>query len=128
MNRQALIAGSLFGALAVILGAFGAHALKEILPADKLQVYQTGVQYQFYHSFALLISGILFASFPNKAMKLAATLFIVGIILFSGSLYAMCALSISGKSLGPAGAITPVGGLFFIMGWISMFFGILKRK
>jgi uncharacterized membrane protein YgdD (TMEM256/DUF423 family) len=128
MYRQAMTAGALFAALAVILGAFGAHALKAILVPEQLLVFETGVRYQFYHSFALLITGISFLSFPAKQLKLASTFFIVGIVLFSGSLYAMTLLSISGSGLGPIGILTPIGGLFFILGWIMLFLGIFKKK
>jgi len=128
MYKPALIAGALFAGLAVIFGAFGAHALKAILPADQLAVFETGVHYQFYHSFALLITGIVFGSFPFKHIKLASSFFITGIILFSGSLYTMTLLSTSGTSLGPIGIVTPIGGLFFIAGWILLFSGIIKKK
>lgn len=128
MYKSAMTAGALLAALAVILGAFGAHALKALLPPEQLLVFETGVRYQFYHSFALLISGIAYLSFPARNIKLAATFFIVGIILFSGSLYAMTLLSISGVSLGPLGILTPIGGLFFIIGWILLFMGIIKKS
>ncbi len=122
-----MTAGAVFAALAVILGAFGAHALKTILPPDQLLIFETGVRYQFYHSFALLITGIAFASFPVKQLKLASAFFIIGIVLFSGSLYAMTLLSSRGVSLGPIGIVTPIGGLFFIIGWILLASGTLKR-
>jgi uncharacterized membrane protein YgdD (TMEM256/DUF423 family) len=128
MYKPALIAGALFAALAVIFGAFGAHALKAILPPDQLMVFETGVRYQFYHSFGLMIAGIIYASFPFKPIRLASSFFITGIILFSGSLYAMTLLSTSGTSLGPIGIVTPIGGLFFIAGWILLFLGIVKKK
>ena len=86
MYKQAIAAGAFFAALSVILGAFGAHALKALLPPEQLMVFETGVRYQFYHSFALLITGIIFSSFPSKNLKLASTFFIIGLILFSGSL------------------------------------------
>jgi len=120
-------AGALFAALAVILGAFGAHSLKAILPPDQLVIYEKGVQYQFYHSFALLITGIAFSSFPHKSLKLATSFFIAGIILFSGSLYAMTLLSVKGVSLGPIGIITPIGGLCFIIGWVLLFLVVSKK-
>ena len=130
MNKRAIIAGAIFAGLAVIFGAFGVHTLKEKfqMPADQLAIFDTGVRYQFYHSFALLISGILFASFPVRQVKLAVTFFVIGIVLFSGSLYAMTILRTGGVGLGPVGIITPIGGLFFILGWIFLLFGILKQK
>jgi uncharacterized membrane protein YgdD (TMEM256/DUF423 family) len=123
-----MIAGTLFAALAVILGAFGAHALKGRLSTDQLQVFETGVRYHFYHSFALLVTGIMNAYLPAKKTKLATTCFITGIVLFSGSLYAMSLLSISGTSLGPIGIATPIGGLFFILGWIILSLRLFKEK
>jgi uncharacterized membrane protein YgdD (TMEM256/DUF423 family) len=127
MYKQAMTAGALFAALAVILGAFGAHALKAKLSPEQLMVFETGVCYQFYHSFALLATGIAFLSFPYRQLKIATVFFILGILFFSGSLYAMTALYITGGSIGAAGIITPVGGLFFIVGWILLFLGIVKK-
>lgn len=104
------------GLLAVVLGAFGAHGLKAIISPEMLEVYKTGVQYQFYHTFALLAVGILMNFNQSKALKWSATLFIIGMILFSGSLYV---LSISGiKALG---FITPFGGVTWIAAWILLF-------
>lgn len=129
MYRKALVAGSVFAALAVILGAFGAHALKQVLEPDQLQTFETGVKYQFYHSFALLATGIIYASFPFKQVKLASTFFIAGILLFSGSLYAITLLKMNGQvGLGGVGIITPIGGLFFIAGWLLLTMGILKKN
>ena len=128
MHKPALISGTIFAALAVILGAFGAHALKETLSAENLTTFETGVKYQFYHSFAMLITGILFTSFPFKQIKLAATFFTLGIILFSGSIYLLVFLKHNGNSLGPAGMITPIGGLFFILGWLFLLIGVMKRS
>ncbi len=128
MNKKALTSGAFFAMLAVVLGAFGAHALKEKLPAEMLQAFETGVRYQFYHSFALLVSGIIYQAFPNKNLKLAITFFIIGIGLFSGSLYVMALLSMNGMSIGQAGIITPIGGLFFILGWVLMLLGVVKKN
>ena len=130
MYKPALTAGALFAALAVILGAFGAHTLKEVMqmPQDQLAIFDTGVRYQFYHSLGLLITGILFSAYPVKQLKLATTFFITGIIFFSGSLYAMTLLKLSGISLGPLGILTPIGGLLFILGWIFLLSGIIKNK
>jgi uncharacterized membrane protein YgdD (TMEM256/DUF423 family) len=128
MHKRALSAGALFAGLAVILGAFGAHALKSVLPPDQLPVFETGVRYQFYHSIALLITGITFSSFPYKSLKMATTFFIIGIVLFSGPLYLLTALSVNHFNLGPVGILTPIGGLFFIAGWLAYFSGIIRNK
>jgi uncharacterized membrane protein YgdD (TMEM256/DUF423 family) len=128
MYKPALSTGALCAALAVILGAFGAHSLKAILSPDQLVIFEKGVQYQFYHSFALLVTGIVYMAFPQKSIRLASTFFFVGILLFSGSLYAMTLLSTSGISLGPIGIVTPIGGLCFIIGWFLLLAGIMKRN
>ncbi len=128
MYKQGITAGALFAALAVILGAFGAHALKAVMAADQLAVFETGVKYQFYHAFALIACGIIYGSFPAKQIKTSVTLFITGIVLFSGSLYAMTLLSTQGMSIGPVGIITPIGGLCFIIGWILLFLGVVKKQ
>jgi uncharacterized membrane protein YgdD (TMEM256/DUF423 family) len=128
MYRQALVSGSLLAALAVILGAFGAHALKALVTPEKLMVFETGVRYHFYHSLALLATGIIYSHFPARQLRLATGLFLTGIALFSGSLYGMVFVSISGGSLGPLGIITPIGGLFFIAAWIMLALGITGAK
>lgn len=128
MNKQGIVFGASFAAIAVILGAFGAHALKAVMAPDKLLVFETGVRYHFYHSFALMLTGILYPSFPNKQLNLAISFFITGILLFSGSLYAISLLSINGGSIGPVGILTPIGGVFFILGWAMIVAGVATRK
>ena len=128
MYKPAIVTGIVTAALAVILGAFGAHGLKAQVGLDQLGIFEKGVTYQFYHSFALLAAGILHLSFPNRAIRVATPLFTSGILLFSGSLYLMVALGIAGRSIGSAGIITPIGGLCFIAGWIALLAGILKKK
>ena len=129
MYRSALSLGVVFAALGVILGAFGAHALKQILEVDQLQIFETGVRYQMYHSFGLLAAGILYSSFPYKQVKFASTFFLIGIVLFSGSLYAMTMLKMSGQvGLDGLGILTPIGGVFFILGWLMLLIGILKKN
>lgn len=128
MFKPALLAGCVFAALAVILGAFGAHGLKSVLSPQQLDVYNKGVTYQFYHCFALLAAGMLFSTFPFDGIKWATWLFIAGIVLFSGSLYLLVALQYKGSSIGAAGIITPIGGLCFIAGWLSLFMAILKKS
>jgi uncharacterized membrane protein YgdD (TMEM256/DUF423 family) len=110
--KRTLTIAAVSGMTAVMLGAFGAHALKKVISPEMLEVYKTGVQYQFYHTFALLAVGILMHFGKSKALKWSANLFLTGIILFSGSLYALTLTNI--KMLG---AITPFGGVAFIAGW-----------
>lgn len=127
MHKLYLTLGSIIAGLGVVLGAFGAHKLKEIAP-DSVPTFQTGVQYQMYHAFALLIVGILFEKFPIKSMTWAGLCFLIGIILFSGSLYALSLLKATGKvGLGGLGIITPIGGLFFIIGWVSFVMALFKK-
>jgi len=121
-NKQILFTGATFMALAVLFGAFGAHALKSSLSPDMLTVYKTGVEYQFYHALGLLLIGLIGFKIDSKWLRWSGILLVAGIILFSGSLYA---LSISGiKTLG---AITPIGGLSFVAGWVSLAVAIWKH-
>jgi uncharacterized membrane protein YgdD (TMEM256/DUF423 family) len=129
MHRVYLKIGAFIGALSVLLGAFAAHQLKQYLSADVLATFQTGVTYQFYHALALLATGILLKRYPNDWIIWAGRLFVVGIILFSGSLYLLAMLkSIKDIGLGGFGLITPVGGLLLVAGWISLMLGIPSNK
>jgi uncharacterized membrane protein YgdD (TMEM256/DUF423 family) len=113
--------GSISGALAVMVGAFGAHGLKDKLSAEMLKIYHTGVEYHFYHTFALLAIGLVALHFQSKLLTASGSAMVAGIIVFSGSLYA---LSISGVRI--LGAITPIGGLFFIAGWVLLALAVIK--
>lgn len=116
MAKVFITLASLSGMLAVMLGAFGAHALKGRLDSYSLGVFETAVQYHFYHSFALLAVGILAVSQPQTVLlKSSGWLFVVGLVVFSGSLYV---LSFTGMRW--LGAITPLGGLAFIAGWACL--------
>ena len=127
MHKGFLIIASVLGALSVTLGAFGAHALKKIVPPESVASFETGVRYQFYHTFALIAVAILLGSFPGKWLHWAGWSFIIGIILFSGSLYALTALKATNTvGLRGIGIITPFGGLFFIAGWICILIGIVS--
>jgi uncharacterized membrane protein YgdD (TMEM256/DUF423 family) len=129
MNKTFLSIAALLGALSVILGAFAAHSLKQMTSADTVAVFETGVRYQFYHVFALLLVALLSEKFSNKWMVWAGNCFITGIILFSGSLYLLTALKIAETAHGRlVGVITPVGGLFFIAGWIFLWLGESQKQ
>jgi uncharacterized membrane protein YgdD (TMEM256/DUF423 family) len=130
MNRTPLIAGGIFGLLGVALGAFGAHGLRSITSDESiLHSYQTGVQYQVYHALALLAVGILSKDFPGAWMKRAGVCFIIGILLFSGSLYLLSILKIQESGMTKfAGPVTPLGGVFFMLGWICLLWGVADRK
>ena len=125
MHRKILLWGIAFAIIAVLLGAFGAHALKAILTPEKLQSYETGVRYQLIHALALIALSIYGQlnktnEILNKGIGWAAHFFIVGCILFSGSIYGLSLLSVIHPSwtflLGP---VTPIGGLGFMLGWAS---------
>lgn len=113
--KQILILAAISGMLAVALGAFGAHALKKMISPELLETYKTGVQYHFYHTFALLTVGMLMHFNTSKALKWAANLFVSGIVLFSGSLYI---LAMSGIKV--LGIITPFGGVAWIIAWFLL--------
>lgn len=129
MYPPALATGATAAALSVALGAFAAHKLKTLTSPETVAMFQTGVTYQMYHAFALLLTGLLMASYQGKALTAAYWLFLIGIIFFSGSLYAMTMFKVAGtevpKWIGP---ITPVGGLLFIGGWISILLAVLGKK
>lgn len=122
MHKLFLLVGSISGMLSVMIGAFGAHALKATLEANnRLETFETAVKYQFYHSLALILLGLLMVQFQHKAFNVSGYSFIAGILIFSGSLYV---LSLTGIT--KLGAITPLGGLAFILGWAAMVWGIFK--
>ncbi|MEP7257889.1 MAG: DUF423 domain-containing protein [Flavitalea sp.] len=121
MHRKFLGLAAVLAALAVILGAFGAHSLKNYLGTESISVFETGVRYQFYHSFALFITAFAAEKFPGKWISYAGNCFIAGIVLFSGSLYVLTLLKAADAvGLKGVGILTPIGGLFFIAGWISL--------
>jgi uncharacterized membrane protein YgdD (TMEM256/DUF423 family) len=128
MNKQIIVTASLFGMLAVIAGAFGAHALQGKLDAHQLDVWHTAVQYQFYHVFALLFLST-FSRFRSKIINSTFYLFSLGIILFSGSLYLLACRDLLGWSwLTIMGPITPIGGLLFIAGWVTLAVAGFRNK
>ena len=130
MHKRHLIAAAVFGGLAVAFGAFGAHSLANITSDEKiLHGFQTGVQYQLYHALALLAIGILYEKNPGKWLKWAGYFFIAGIILFSGSLYLLTFLKIQESSAVKfVGPVTPLGGIFFIAGWLFLLMAVIKGK
>ena len=124
MDRTFLLLGSVLGFLGVAFGAFGAHALKARLSPDMLGVFETGVRYQMYHVFALLIVAAAIGHIGNaRVLVIAGWLFVAGIVVFSGSLYALALTGARGL-----GAITPIGGLLFLAGWATLGLFALARK
>jgi uncharacterized membrane protein YgdD (TMEM256/DUF423 family) len=122
MTKTILITSSVLLALAVAIGAFGAHGLKTHISEDMMQTYKTGVEYHFYHALGLLLIGVLSMSMPSGLLNWSAILLIAGIVLFSGSLYVLAIAGI--KWLG---AITPLGGLSFIAGWIVLALAVWRN-
>ena len=122
MTRVFLIAGALFGATGVLLGAFGAHGLKTRLTPEALSSWDTAVTYQLIHALALLFAGLLAKSAVNPAISVAGTSWIVGILLFSGSIYV---LAIGGPRF--FGPITPLGGLALIVGWLALLVAAVRQ-
>jgi uncharacterized membrane protein YgdD (TMEM256/DUF423 family) len=120
-SRTLALAGALL-ALATVFGAFAAHALKAQLSADRLSVYETGVRYHFFHALGLLGIGLTMRFIDVPAIRWAAVLVLVGIVLFSGSLYAL-----TFGAPRPLGIVTPVGGLALIAGWICFALGVWRR-
>ncbi|MHA7580488.1 DUF423 domain-containing protein [Paenibacillus vandeheii] len=123
MQRKWMMMGAVLTMLSVVIGAFGAHMLKESIGADAIAVYETGVQYHMIHAIGLLIIGLTAGQLgPSTKLKWAARLLFIGIIVFSGSLYV---LSISGIKI--LGAITPIGGVAFIVGWLLLAMDVWQR-
>jgi len=121
MNKMYFIIAALLGAVAVILGAFGAHGLKGRMNTDAFEIFETAVKYQFYHVFALLAVAIATQFIPGNLINWSGRFFIAGIILFSGSLYLLSYFKMAGNDqMNWLGAVTPFGGLCFITGWVLM--------
>jgi uncharacterized membrane protein YgdD (TMEM256/DUF423 family) len=129
MTKNILIKAGIFGVMAVLFGAFGAHALKKILTPEHLASFQTGVHYQLMHAVVLLFLFLLINKFESKHFKIAANLIFWGVILFSGSIYILTLKNIIGlEVLKFAGPITPIGGLLLITGWVFIVLGGIKLK
>lgn len=121
---------ALMSAFTVILGAFGAHSLKALISKEQIITFQTGINYQFYHTLAILLVYTISLSFYSPWIKRSAVTFFIGILLFSGSLYLLACKDFLGldASLAFIGPSTPIGGVFFILGWIFLFIGISKKQ
>jgi uncharacterized membrane protein YgdD (TMEM256/DUF423 family) len=129
MRKDLLIKGGILGMIAVLGGAFGAHAFKDILSPEHFASFKTGVHYQMLHAVVLLFLFLLTLKFENKQFKIAANLIFWGVILFSGSIYILTLKNIIGvEALKFAGPITPIGGLLIITGWLFIIVGGTKLK
>lgn len=127
MKTITLIFGAVYGMLSVILGAFGAHALKKILTVERLESFETGVRYQMYAAFFLLIVGYIF-KFETPSEKWASLLMITGTFLFSGSIYFLSLQDYLGVDLKLLGPVTPIGGLLMILSWGMLILYFAKNK
>lgn len=122
IERRFALLGSLSGGIAVLAGAFGAHALRPRLPAELFAAFETGARYQMYHALALFVVAWALTQWPTKLVRVSGWLFIAGTVLFSGSLYL---LALSGATWW--GAVTPVGGVLLLGGWLTLALGVWRR-
>ncbi|MCO4822724.1 MAG: DUF423 domain-containing protein [Flavobacteriaceae bacterium] len=127
MNKKLVIAGLVLGVLAVVLGAFAAHGLKPLISADSMVTFQTGVRYQMYHGLLLLFLSTT-SVFDDKLKKSMLFLVIVGIVLFSGSIYGLATNVLTSFDFTVIGFVTPIGGFLLIISWLIMLIKIIKTK
>jgi len=127
MDKRLITAGALLGMLAIILGAFGAHALRKLLPTEQLVTFETGVRYQMYHALFLIFISQL-SSLSDKTKKTIYLLVLSGVFLFSGSVYLLATNSITSFDFKVIGFVTPIGGLLLILGWGVLFFNFVNKK
>ena len=125
MTQFTLLFASILGGLSVIFGAFGAHALKKILNKEQLKSFETGVKYQMYHAIVLLLIGFNF-KLGTSSEKYMVYSFIIGVILFSFSIYGLVISSAKNKKIKILGPVTPLGGLFLVIGWCLLCFNLLS--
>lgn len=127
-QKRSFVLGIILLIIAIVLGAFGAHKLKENIPADKLIIFEVGVRYQMYHGFGFMILGLI-SSYLGGNLKWVSRLMLLGVVFFSGSIYLLATQSIFGidisKILGP---ITPIGGLLLIVSWSILLLKIIQEK
>lgn len=127
MDKKILSTAAFFGMTAIILGAFGAHALKKVLSIEQLTTFETGVKYQMYHALFLLFLG-LNNHLSDKLKKTILTLIILGVTFFSGSIYLLATDSLNDFNFKTIGFITPIGGLLLIISWGILMFHFLRKK
>jgi uncharacterized membrane protein YgdD (TMEM256/DUF423 family) len=127
MDKKIISTGALFGMIAIILGAFGAHALKKVLSLEHLSTFETGVRYQMYHAVFLLFIGLT-NELSQKAKKTIYFLVLFGVILFSGSIYLLATNDLTSFDFKAIGFVTPIGGLLLILGWGVLLLNIINKK
>ena len=126
-DRNMVAIGAFMAAVTIAIGAFGAHGLKELIDTSSLATFEVGVRYQMYHALAILILGFA-PSISEKVKKVVFWFFIIGILFFSGSIYMLSLNTVLSFDATKIGFITPIGGLFFIIGWLRLAFGVLNLK
>ena len=127
MDRKIISTGAVLGMIAIILGAFGAHALKKVLSMEELSTFETGVRYQMYHALFLIFIGII-NELSQKTKKIIYNLVVFGVLLFSGSIYVLATNSLTSFDFKVIGFITPIGGLLLILAWGVLLFHTLMKK
>jgi uncharacterized membrane protein YgdD (TMEM256/DUF423 family) len=127
MDKKIISTGAIFGMLAIILGAFGAHALKKVLTIEELSTFETGVKYQMYHALFLLFVGMA-TELSQKAKKTIYNLVVFGVLSFSGSIYLLATNSLTSFDFKVIGFVTPIGGLLLISAWGVLLVNFLKNK
>ena len=127
MNKKLISTAAIFGMIAIILGAFGAHALKKVLSIESLSTFETGVKYQMYHALFLILIGTL-KELSEKAKKTIYNLVVLGVLFFSGSIYLLATKNLTSIDFKQLGIITPIGGLLLIGAWGVLFYAIAKKK
>ena len=127
MDKRILLVAAFLGVTAIILGAFGAHALKKVLSVEQLTTFEVGVRYQMYHALFLLFIGT-FNFLGEKERSIIFYLTIVGVLFFSGSIYLLATNTITNLKTKFLGPITPIGGLFLVSAWVYLFYAVLSKK
>lgn len=127
MDKKIISTGAIFGVIAIILGAFGAHALKKILSVEQLYTFETGVRYQMYHALFLIFIGTI-KDVSQKAKKSIYYLVLLGVILFSGSIYLLATNNLTTFDFKRIGFVTPIGGALLILAWGVFLFQFVKKK
>jgi uncharacterized membrane protein YgdD (TMEM256/DUF423 family) len=127
MDKKIISTGAFIGMLAIILGAFGAHALKKVLSIEQLSTFETGVRYQMYQALFLLFIGLM-TNLSQKTKKTIYNLVLFGVILFSGSIYLLATNTLTTFDFKAIGFLTPIGGLLLILAWVILFWNVTKKK
>lgn len=127
MNKKLVTTAAILGIIAIVLGAFGAHALKKVLSVEELATFETGVRYQMYHALFLIFISMI-SEISEKTKKTIYYLVLSGVLLFSGSIYLLATNSLTSLDFKAIGFVTPIGGLLLILAWAVLFFNFIKKR